>query len=1018
VKFLHKIKPFWPVFLLAAIELILFFTNYVPKTYFLGWDNIFAEMNLGVNLKRSIFAVWEEYRGLGFLDGMSFAANLPHYIFLYVVSIFLPNNLIRYFSIFFLHFLGGIGIYFLLNYFFKASPYKRLISFLGALFYLFNFATIQMFYAPYELFSIHFAFLPWLALFLIKFLNSGKKKDFILFSVFSFISISQAHVPTIFITYLVMLFVILAFHFAKEKKQSLKKIGLILLVVISFNAFWGLPYLYFGLTGTGSTVNSKVNQMSNESAYLINKARGDFVDVVMLKGFWLDYTDLQSNGKNNYIMPVWRAYSSTIPFTLIGSFFFLLAVVGIIYAIRKKDRRFYPFIFLFVFCFIMLGTDIPAINSLFYLFYNHVPLFSQIFRFTFTKFSILYVFSFTILLSLAIALVLENARKIKPGIYLFPLFFLAIIFYYAFPSFQGQFIYPNLRVKIPSDYFKLVNFFNGQNPNERIALLPQTSYWGWTYTDWGYRGSGFIWYGLPQPSIDGSTLPWSRQNENYYWELDQAVNSQNRAGFEAVLEKYQLKWIVLDNSAVSQYSSNTFSLSRIQNLINEEYSKIHKVKSIGKIDIYEVDLNLEQKNFVSFVSGLPQIGPSYNWGNFDTAYIQNSNYAQNANVNDLFYPFRTLFTGKNQSDLEFKLTETADYFSFQSKIPIEYLHGTLDIPSILKSLNVTNLPKEEMPQVYIDNELVNINGNESKITLPYLREGNLEIRIPKISSFFDYNTQTSQDLFDRTIKSCNSFNVGPSQEKRILDNNTPALYLTGYDSTRCLDFNLPYNPQNIAYLITVKSKYIEGKSLLFSIINRSSLKPDFESNLPKINKLNTSYFIVPPIEPFGLGYDLYFYNVSLGNVRSTNELAGLEVKTIPYDFLTGVKVEKNNLKLDSKNINPNSFSVSHPNPSLYAVKITKNLTGSTLILSQSFDPGWHAYSVNSGGLLDQIFPFITGGELKNHETINNWENGWEIQSNKQNIIIVYLPQYLEYFGLILVVGTLVFLALNRHKNLT
>jgi hypothetical protein len=48
-----------------------------------------------------------------------------------------------------------------------------------------------------------------------------------------------------------------------------------------------------------------------------------------------------------------------------------------------------------------------------------------------------------------------------------------------------------------------------------------------------------------------------------------------------------------------------------------------------------------------------------------------------------------------------------------------------------------------------------------------------------------------------------------------------------------------------------------------------------------------------------------------------------------------------------------------------------------------------------------MFPFLGGRELKNHVLINNWENGWILNSkldNNSKIIIVYLPQYLEFAG--------------------
>ncbi len=1032
MKFLFKLKPYLPILVLLVIELILFYLNYVPKTYFLGWDNLFPELNFEENLKRSFFAIWEQYRGLGFLDGMSFAANLPHYIFLYITSLILPQDLLRYFFNFFMHFVGGAGIYFLLKKLFNANPNKTIISFLGALFYLFNLATTQMFYAPYELFSIHFAFLPWLILFAIKYLENGLKKDLVILSLLSFISASQANVPTVFIVYFFALFTTITFYLLKERRSGLKKALIIIFITMSMNAFWGLPYTYYGLTNSRTTIDSKINQMSTETVYLNNKARGDFLNTALLKGFWLDYTDSQSNGKSDYIMPAWREHSETLPFLASGLLFFFLSVAGAIMAIVKKDRKFYPFVAMFLVSFLMLGIDIPVVNSVFNFFYNHVPLFAQVFRFTFTKFSILYAFSFSVLLALALSAILQSGKLFRYSKIILPFGFAIILVYYSLPTFQGQFIYKNLRVQIPSDYFQLVNYFKKQNVNERIALLPQASYWGWTYTNWGYRGSGFIWYGLPQASLDGSTFPWSRENENYYWELDQAVNSLNKSYLEAVLEKYQIHWVALDNTIISQYSPKASSTSKLEKLLGSS-AKISLAAKFGRIDVYRVKQSLPQNNFVSVSSNLPEINPKYQWNNFDTAYLENGGYITGEmKNNEIFYPFRSIFTGRKQEELEFKISDKGEYFSFQAKIPPSLAGATLAIPKLYEE-EITEIARGDLtrktlkyPQIFIDDELVPVslgtssdssglnNSGAFKILLPYIHEGKLEVRVPKLEGYYSYNSKTKGDLFNRSYKDCNPFAKGINKREKISENGEDALRLISFNSNNCFDIDLPSLSQRIGYLVTIKSRNLEGKSLLFSIINKTSQKPTFESNLPKNKEFLNAYFIIPPMEDYGLGYNLYFDSVSMGNVKTVNDLPNVEVHQIPYRFLTFLKIEKyQDTKKSNVSINLSDFTVSHPNPSLYEIKPNKLIqSGTTLLLSQSYDKGWHAYALKSENILNKLFPFLGGEELKNHVLVNNWENGWVLDSKfdkNSRISIVYLPQYLEFLGFLTTVIALFFI---------
>lgn len=53
------------------------------------------EFNIGLNLKRQLMGVWQDYRGLGLYDGMVHSANLIHTLFIGLLSIFLSLILYR-----------------------------------------------------------------------------------------------------------------------------------------------------------------------------------------------------------------------------------------------------------------------------------------------------------------------------------------------------------------------------------------------------------------------------------------------------------------------------------------------------------------------------------------------------------------------------------------------------------------------------------------------------------------------------------------------------------------------------------------------------------------------------------------------------------------------------------------------------------------------------------------------------------------------------------------------------------
>ena len=176
-KYIKIFQFLFPILAVILVEILLFRSNYVKGTWLTGWDSTQPELNFSGHFSRDLGAVWQEYRGLGVLDGMAHAVNLVHTFYVYLLSLFLEPNAIRYFFTFLMHGLGGLGVYFLVRFLFKGKNElaKTLAAAMAGLFYLFNPATIQMFYAPLELFIIHFGFAPWLILALLNYLESGKK---------------------------------------------------------------------------------------------------------------------------------------------------------------------------------------------------------------------------------------------------------------------------------------------------------------------------------------------------------------------------------------------------------------------------------------------------------------------------------------------------------------------------------------------------------------------------------------------------------------------------------------------------------------------------------------------------------------------------------------------------------------------------------------------------------------------------------------------------------------------------
>jgi hypothetical protein len=1090
--------------------------NYGFGTWLSGWDNLHPEFNFAVNIKRSVFAVWQEYQGLGLLGGMGHAADLFRQIFLWIVSLVLPISINRYFFHFLMLLIGPLGVYFLIKNISVGSSTSeesrslprhhprcldgllpsevQVAPLLGAVFYLFNLATLQMFYVPFEPYSVHYAFLPWLFWSYLNFLKEASKRNLFFLFLINLLAVAQGYVITFFFVYIVSL-TILSFYFL-FKRQKLQKMIIAYAVIFLMNSYWLLPNLYFVFQKVDVNVSAKINQMSTEDNLLRNKKFGGLSDTAILRGFLFDNVEMDREGVNRYMMEGWKKYLDNPLVATAGYSLFGIVIIGIFYCVKKREKEALIFLPVLLFSFTVLSNDTPVFSILADFFYK-LPLFGQVFRFTYTKFSILTSFCFSVFFAQGcialISMIKGNFAKksITFALLVLPLIFLA-------PVFSGKLFYQKEKAIIPKEYFQVFDFFKNQPKSGRIASFPQYTFWGWSLYRWparrnldeggSYSGSGFLWYGIEQPILDRAFDVWSREDENYYHEISYALYSRNKDLLEKLLEKYQIKWLLIDGNIISFASGKTLYLDHFEQLILAS-QKVNLVSQIGKIKIYRVNLEYEPKDFVFLADSLPVVGPEYKWNNLDKAFEEYGNYIsdnpstalrtgrqQITNNNYIYYPFSSLFTGRQQEELEFDFEDKGEYFSFKTKIPKELAGSKLIIPALNKEevteIDENDLSKrvEKYPQIFLDGELLQIpppSGKSSSATpevsllLSYIREGNLEIRVPKINGYYSYSLQPF-DSAQGEPKNCDQFNRGIYTHDKIIESDKNLLRLTSVNSSNCLDFDLPNLTQRLGYIISIENRNIEGKSLLFSVINKNSQRADLETYLPKNSPgrsnsvtpsrwpdglleggVNKSYFVFPPMEQYGLGYTLYFDNISIGRVKTVNDLGRITVNPIPYRFLTGLKVLKDSsvsstiegvrasqAQLATLEV---SYRVQNPNPSLYQITMNnetmKQLNNVTMVLSQSYDSGWRAYQFNNSQLsiINYLFPFWFGEEIKDHVLVNNWENGWQLSNETMKqcnngqckIIIVYLPQYLEYVGFILLgLGLLIFLFYPNNIRFT
>ncbi len=607
---------FWDIFfvlILASIASFISYKNYVPGTWLSGWDNLHPEFNFPLNIQRSFFAVWQEYQGVGVLGGMGHATALSRELILWLFSAFLPLSFLRYFWTFLMLAVGPIGVYFFISRSIFSKEKNRwlhcLSGFVGAIFYIFNYASLQTFYTPFETFISFYGFLPWLLLSANSYLKTGKKASLVAFIVVSLLGTSAFYVQTLFVVFAIFLFVFALESILRFKWAGIVRSTKLVFVTLIVNSFWLLPVLYFTFTSAAIPAHSHINSIATPETQLMNQARGNFTDIATLKGYWFDYYDwkqTRNDYKNvdasfDYLYKNWIDYSSEPNIQNLSLALFVISLIGIVLSLFKSNIYWqFSSFFLLIISYFMLATNNPPFGHFYELMTTKLPLLGDIFRNSFTKWSTATSLIYAIGLSLFVYFVgdlVKNKIKYFLGFIVAAVIVLAS-FWTTMPIVEGELISSTMRINIPNDYFETFTFFNSQDSSLRIANLPMINFFGWNYYDWDYEGSGFLWYGIKQPILDRAFDVWSPHNESFYNEANYAISYGTITDFEKVLTKYKVGFLLFDDSLFDPGVPKNDNLNQKYKAFLESSLIIHKVKNFGKVSIYKVDIP-GVKSFVS-----------------------------------------------------------------------------------------------------------------------------------------------------------------------------------------------------------------------------------------------------------------------------------------------------------------------------------------------------------------------------------------------------------------------------------
>ena len=765
----------------------------------------------------------------------------------------------------------------------------------------------------------------------------------------------------------------------------------------------------------------------------------------------------------------------------------------------------------FIFFFTGITTNFFPFSIITYLLQNYMPIYRQAFRAAFTKFSLGIAFSYSIFFALGIVVIflLFNSLTRKKLITLIlSIITILLLLIYAFPIFKGNLFFYKLKIKIPNAYHQIIDYFKSQGDG-RIADFPQDSPEGWYTYNWDYSGSGFYWYGIKQPILSRTFDVWGNYNENYYWEITQALRQEDFQKVEAILAKYDVRWILYDPNILHSKNHKAFAhYINFENylLSSNKFTLKRTFTSDEIIPISLYERNKKKSNsYIFLTSSLPNIGPIYNWNDEDTAYFENNDYQSitSSQTFDLYYPFRSLFSKRKAQENEFTIQSEKDAIIFQKTIPKTLTNYTLSfnnplfadksvpirltfnkissqnyevfITLLFPEISIDNIPLYvnqptisigKIPANNISNKQIYFNSIETvsnsktnsyegffystlpnsieiyslnkkilswkestntfsvdmenpmqTVTLPSFTKGNMQVKTYKITDNKFHGINYYNNLSSLTPAPCNEITPTNRNSHELLSTKEIQYYsLTSQDSRQCIIANLSDLPNSSAYLFQITARKVNGTNPLVYVSNKRKIHY-LDTYVYTTPIFQTFSSIIPPSFPNEIGYDIYFDNFSQNNEKSTNDFAGMAIWQIPYQFMKTIRIENPTYTKSVQIPSQRKFvEVSHPLETYYKIEIPSQNTVNYLTLTQSYDKGWKAYEVKNSNVFSNSFPFLFGTELKEHILINNWANGWKINPSNlnSNIIILFLPQYLQYIGFALLIFPLIYILFKKN----
>lgn len=615
-QFKQWLSKHFGLLVLVIYLLVTVISNWpAPNHWLMGWDNFSVSTDLGLNIKRTLFATWREYRGFGVASD-SEVVDLFRQLPLLAIGTFVPSYLLEWLYYFSMYVLGTIGAYTLTIHALRrltttnsfTTWHWSLVGLSGALFYAVNLYSLEVFYTPIVMYVARFGFLPWLVLFSWQWLTDKHSKTLIRLGVTSLLAAPAFLTATVFFVWMITVGTLILFFGRWRSKLSL------LCIIFMLNAFWLLPFGWYTFTKVAVIPKSGTFVAINEILLNAPHERFELDKLLTFTGEFgsgIHFTDLAGKpvpqhpffhqtplGSN----PSWQ-YFSTWPIIFIGIIF-----------ITKRSRTYRSQLGWWLAIALMLSIwlltkEYSPLGVVYNLLSKTIPFLQVVLRFGGTKLNPLLILVGVITSGATTLWLLESTTTKKPTLLrqiaaaIGTLIIVASVGWMSAAPLSGQLAAKIISVQLPQAYTQLAAEINQDATYGRVLHLPTGLYSYWRSHSWGYYGSSFLSFMIQKPMIEKTFSPGNLDHDYFdqalttltlnFQTIDPASRKKRAQQLAHLLERSSIRHILIDSSVQPAITNKNLVSWEVHPLKESELliAELVQLGALRQVNRFAIDPN-------------------------------------------------------------------------------------------------------------------------------------------------------------------------------------------------------------------------------------------------------------------------------------------------------------------------------------------------------------------------------------------------------------------------------------------